>query len=226
MYRKQLTRKRISLKDQETHMSCGGAKARLYPWTPPQYHERSKALIDSRRAELKHYSTKFQLQSSKLGAVPGGLEGSACLGLFAKKNIQAGDVVLSAPHLISASGNGHLTRCSNCHIDLLSTSKSSLPCCTTTRFCTDECRDIAIEHFHKAMCGRSFDEVRASRKTSKDERGKELILLQILAICVQAKCHPLQNPTVARLAPQYMGDHGVPWSLRGNIVAPIEYYKS
>lgn len=72
---------------------------RLYPWTPKEYRTRNQGQIDASRAELKRCSTELQIQPSTLVGSSGHTNKSACLGMFAKKNILPGDVVLSAPAL-------------------------------------------------------------------------------------------------------------------------------
>ena len=107
---------------QAKHLIAGGVRMRLYPWTPVEFRFRSRELIDSARAELKHHSTKLQIQPS---SISGGsiskpeFSESTCFGIFTKKNIRQGELVLSAPTIISSSGKPFATRCYDCHTSLL-----------------------------------------------------------------------------------------------------------
>lgn len=219
----------LSTEIQTDQLCCGAILMRLYPWTPTPFQTRSKSLLDSTRAELKLYSTKLQVQPSALGSSTS--DKITSFGMFARRNIQKGDVILSAPHLISASTKALHTRCYNCHTDLLSGSMmASLSCCPTIRFCGEGCRGIAEQYYHKAFCGKVFDEVRTVHMDSpivaNDLRMKELVFLRVLAICVQGHCHPLQNPIISRLMPQYMTEMPITWSFQSDIITPIEILQS
>lgn len=48
-----------------------------------------------------------------------------------------------------------------------------------------------------------------------------LAFLRVLAISVQADCHPLQHPLIARLTPQYKSDMAIAWRLKDFITGPI-----
>jgi hypothetical protein len=220
----------VKNKDRQAQLSSGGVRMRLYPWTPKEYRTRNQGQIDAARAELKRCSTKLQIQPSILAGSSAHTNKSACLGMFAKKNILPGDVVLSAPALISASNKPFAIRCYNCHADLSLASSFSLSCCPSLRFCSLECRDISESYYHKALCGRDYKEALMTSEASKagTDSGavKELVFLRILALCIQAEGHPLQHPMIARLVPQYNPETVIPWRLRDFIISPIEILQS
>jgi hypothetical protein len=150
--------------------------------------------------------------------------------MFAKKHIRQGDVLLSAPTIISSSNKPFDTRCYNCHTSLLSESESFPPTCRRRlRFCTAECRDLAHDKYHQVLCGKEFKEASVTSDASGPDADNDSLtvlgFLRVLAICVQAGSHPLQHPLVARLVPQYNTDMIIAWSLKNFISGPIEIFQ-
>lgn len=113
--------------------------------------------------------------------------------------------------------------CDSCcgKIPANSTQKRSATCCTAL-YCSQKCKDSAMENYHEVLCGQDFSWVWEDSKTGiwdYDLDGP--MWLRVLAVCVQSKSHPLEYPLIARLTPLYDETYRR-WSLSNNILMPIK----
>lgn len=91
-----------------------------------------------------------------------------------------------------------------------------------TIYCNDFCRFLASGFYHRALCGQDFGWLYDVDRTNRPIKGiavdrenaaKGALWLRVLALCVQADCHPLDHSLTSQC------DRKVPrqWSLSGNI---------
>lgn len=126
----------------EVQMRVGTIRFRQYPWMPPSLLRRSQDLISACNTALKSYSTCIEIKQSSIGdlATPAKNYNAKCLGYFATRNIQAGELLLTAPTALGISNRQITTHCYNCSEELKPSHISGFPCCPTMRFCRSECR--------------------------------------------------------------------------------------
>ncbi|RDW87982.1 hypothetical protein BP6252_00014 [Coleophoma cylindrospora] len=199
-----------------------------YPWIPNDLLIRDKSLILKANLDMLKCSDFLEIKESNLGGAKTTSEQS--FGIFAKKNIPKGEMVLKTKTPFGISKHQLTTQCYNCYSDLEPSSKIILPCCTNLRFCSTDCRDIAENYYHRIQCGKVFTafttELADKPYYSDSLEFSELIWLRALSISVQHGGHPLKTPLFARLMANYESDTPMPWNLGSSVVGPIKVLQS
>ncbi|PMD33341.1 hypothetical protein L207DRAFT_571522 [Hyaloscypha variabilis F] len=190
---------------------------RLYPWTPSDLRTRTAATIASANQMLLSCSDSLEIRSSSVGG----------LGMFAKRDIQKGERILSAPSVTGTSNKPSTGRyCYNCAAALKTSSTLAFSCCPSMKFCGEECKTIAGNNYHNALCGKDFSDIYKSALSNEFAESTvardTLIFLRLLAMSVQARTHPLATPPIAWITANYEAQSPLPWSRGVNIIGPIK----
>lgn len=223
----------------EVGLNYGYVMHQAYPFMAAKYRTRSEQLIESTRLLFGAKSSSCMLNYSSVvdqSSSSGKNESPNVLGIFATRDIHSGERLLHDTTAIAASsfslsypesfnsvaGTKTMT-CENCYGNIPTGSKhlTSPDCCDVT-YCNAFCQDLALNSYHKVLCGKDFNWLYREGSRSKIEpfilNGP--IWLRILACCVQSDMHPLDYPSIARLIPLYDQSRRV-WSLSNNVATPI-----
>lgn len=164
---------------------------------------------------LKSCSNKLEIQPSTFGG----------FGMFANCDIKKHDTILDAPSPAGTSNKPSVGKyCYNCAA-LLKPRTFQFNCCTNMTFCSEECKTIAAENYHTALCGRDFSDIYelASSKTfAISTAARETLVFQrLLAMRVQAGTPPLRTPPISWITANYQSRSPLPWNRGTNIIGPI-----
>lgn len=135
-------------------MIYGGIFGRSYPWAKKSTF-RHQNVMDCANRDLKQHSKVLRIQKSKKHG----------FGMFAKRAIKEGEVILKVPTPFGISyeqldtDERTATQCYNCFQKLEDSSGFIFPCCPHLKFCSSDCKEIANTHYHKAICGKDFSDV-------------------------------------------------------------------
>jgi hypothetical protein len=171
------------------------------------------------------------------------------LGLFAKRDILAGEVVLHETSLLTATRRLNDAFCDACSAALPSLQELSdlgddstvvsCPDCDEIIFCTQNCLDLAQASYHPAVCGADISSISKDAPTEDmADALYSLLLLRALAMAVTQDVHPLELAEVKYIWGDYNNNrvdaesltskdpfHGfprtLPFSFRLNILLPI-----
>lgn len=119
------------------------------------------------------------------------------LGIFAKEDIQPGEVVLHETSLLTANNKLQDALCDACSTDLpligspdFDKTISCVDC--NIVFCSQDCHDAAIEVYHPALCEKDLDAVARDVPPAQAADSLYSLLLQrALAMAETQQCHPL-----------------------------------
>lgn len=227
----------ISREEAQVRLECGNISHLAYPFTPEKYRNRGRDLIESTKSLFREASSR----SCMLGYSPVAPSSntpeenaSKSLGVFATQDIPfvkrviedttilaASNVSAAAPSTLQCIPNSSRI-CENCYgsISTLWRQNVQSKCCNTW-YCSTRCREIALDSYHKVLCGQNFDWLyQESRGKLQPFQLNGPLWLRILATCVQSKRHPLDHPSIARLTPLH-DKMGRSWTLSNNIITPI-----
>ncbi|EPS28093.1 hypothetical protein POX_e07066 [Penicillium oxalicum] len=140
----------------------GFARRILYPWNEHEPDRRAPEELAFLNERLKEVAPKCEVRAVALpllhGNTPDEDEVSVQLGLFAKENIAADEIILRETSLLTATNRLHDDLCDACNAPLpdLSAENGPVSCeggCADTIFCSQECHDRAQKIYHGAICG-------------------------------------------------------------------------
>lgn len=234
---KSIEQRLCSQNEAQIKLEYGVISHQAYAFTPEKYVNRGTDVIESAKSLFHETSSSCRLDYSPVGLPPNSLEekSSKSLGVFATRDIHFAELVVEDTTTIAASAvsaaapstlksNPNSSRiCDNCYGSIpRQSSEHVLSDCCSTPYCTARCRDMALASYHKVLCGQNFDWL------YEESNGKlePFVLngplwLRILAACVQSNCHPLDHPSIARLAPLHEKLSRI-WALSNNIVTPFK----
>lgn len=226
----------VSRQETMSYIECGYIRHLPYPFVPKKILRRGTDLFESTQTLFRNASSTCMLAHSPIAyssSIPHD-SSSNVLGVFATRNIHFAErlvedttilaactVSTTAPATLKSTPNSSRI-CENCYGSIPTQSRQhvSSKCCNTP-YCSARCRDMALDSYHKVLCGQNFDWV------YEESRGKQWrfvlngpMWLRILAACVQSNCHPLDHPSIARLTPLH-DKSGRIWTLSNNISTPI-----
>ena len=203
----------------------GVVLTRAYPWFSPSMLHRSDALVQGMKQEIVAMTSICQLASSSLqtgGSISSqGISSNDCLGVFASKDIVAGE------HLLTDSSIAFATtvpgRCTAC-CGPLPSKPVALPCCNDS-YCDTLCASAAASSYHPLLCGKDLSSSTLlpailyplNGPAAQDFSFQTRVLALILA---SNSPHPLQSPLIAPLVPQYNSVHPLAINL-ATIAGPI-----
>jgi len=198
-------------------LDMGVISMQNYPWIPKDMLERSSDVFKACNDDLARRSDVLEIKRSGLGDY----------GMFAKRDIQRGDKILSRQCPINISSKQtrlpvEEAECFNCCQPLrVASAACAIECCPNVFYCSTACQLIAKAYYHEALHGKDFSQM---YKASYGAKGRDhspeftkLVFLRILATCVQGGVHPLKNPLFAGLLP---ATGRAIWSLVGNVIGP------
>lgn len=119
------------------------------------------------------------------------------LGVFAKEDLQPGEVVLDETSLLTANNKLQDALCDACSADLPDLNGEAgekVVACETCEvvFCSQTCYDMALESYHPALCEREVDAISKDVPPSQAADSLySLLLLRALAMAETQDCHPL-----------------------------------
>lgn len=181
----------------------GAVRRENYPWN---HYEPERLLeLDQLNAMLCGVAPRLEVKAVSLpnlvDASTGDPDGTQ-LGIFAKEDLQPGEIVLNETSLLTANNRLQDALCDACNAELPdlgdNTDNAAVVCddCEVV-FCSQECHDLAQEAYHPALCDR---DVEAIAKDALPEQAADslysLLLLRTLAMAETQACHPLSLPEV------------------------------
>lgn len=146
------------------------------------------------------------------------------MGMFPAQNLKAGEIILVDRTATAAYSNPDRAGCDNCY----RTNTASLveASCCTVKYCSQVCHDLAMNTYHKVLCGKNFTWLQAPVKglTHNASQLRPLLMLRVLAACVQSgrDKNPLDRLLVARLQPLSNRDHLDVFTYNESLVTPIK----
>ena len=204
----------------------GFARRVLYPWNHHEPDRKAPEELDLLNERLKDVAPKCEVRAVALPVLhtanpnpekdaekdtkkEGEEEVSIQLGLFAKEDIPAGEIILRESSMLTATNRLHDDLCDACNAPLPSLSTAAadgsggpVACdgCDDTIFCSQRCHDTAQETYHGAVCG-LLEGLESIGKDIPDARDKAdylylLLLGRALAMAATQEKHPLELPEV------------------------------
>jgi hypothetical protein len=183
----------------------GLVRREVYPWNGHEPDRFSQKSLDDMNNDLKTMAPKCVV---KVATLPVLLEGASdtdgyeviptCkqLGLFAKEDIEPGEVVLREYSLLTANNRLKDPVCDACSADLppLGSESSAVGCdeCADTVFCSEHCYEEAQQRYHPAVCDKDVDSIAKDPDAFEaDETLYLLLLARVLALAAHQEAHPL-----------------------------------
>ncbi|KAJ5483971.1 hypothetical protein N7539_005767 [Penicillium diatomitis] len=187
----------------------GFARRILYPWNEHEPDRKAPEELAFLNERLKEVAPKCEVRAVALpalhGDVPDEDEVSVQLGLFAKENIAADEIILRETSILTATNRLHDDLCDACNAPLpdLSSENPPVGCeggCADTVFCSQKCHDTAQTVYHGAICGLE-DGLESIGKDIPDPKDKAdylylLLLGRALAMSATQDIHALDLPEV------------------------------
>lgn len=191
----------------------GVARRVLYPWNEHEPDRKAPQTLELLNERLKAVAPKCEVKAVALpalhGTVGSGTEGagedvSIQLGVFAKEDIAADEILLRETSLLTATNRLHDDLCDACNSPLpdLSSENPPVPCenhCEDTIFCSPQCHDQAQETYHGAICGmEGLASIGRDIPDPKDKADYLYLLLvgRAIAMAATQETHPLDLPEV------------------------------
>ncbi|TGO35468.1 hypothetical protein BHYA_0157g00200 [Botrytis hyacinthi] len=214
-----------------------------YPWASG-FHTRTKSSIKAANVALKKCSKALRIRPSTVAVSD---SDGVSYGMFASQDINEGDIIIERSPVLSISGlqvKKHLSlidsligetktrpktspgNCFNCY-GLLNESgpEYGFVCCSHLYFCSQNCKNLAKQYYHDALCGTNILPTYSLPRNKKCYVwGPEIagiIWLRLLATCKQGGGHPLQHPLVANLSNHEAAAQD-PWSLEIRVIRPLK----
>lgn len=192
----------------------GYARRVLYPWNEHEPDRKAPETLNLLNKRLETVAPNLEVKAVALPALHGDSsnsenegEVSIQLGLFAKRDLQAGEIILRESSLLTATNRLHDDLCDACNGPLPDLSSSTtenagaVACqeCDDTIFCSQKCHDEAQETYHGAICGQEgLDSIGKDVADSKDKADYLYFLLlgRAIAMAATQDMHPLELPEI------------------------------
>jgi hypothetical protein len=227
--------------EQKDKLRDGGVITVHYPWMQERHLIRSQETVALVNAELRNMEPQScYLSRSSLSA-----DKQDMLGMFAARDIQAGECILLDRTATGTCSNSEGFICGNCYGRVKCPPIQS-SCCSNISdasahaahvaakgamsgllvYCSAACYDLAMNTYHKALCGQDFGWLAEPAKGLEVNASpmRPLLMLRFLASCVQAgtDVSPLEHPLIARLQPLANCEHLDVFTFTESIVIPIK----
>ncbi|KAJ5086126.1 hypothetical protein N7532_010897 [Penicillium argentinense] len=187
----------------------GYARRVLYPWNEHEPDRCAPEELKFLNERLADVAPKCEVRAVALPALHAGAtdeaEVSVQLGLFAKEDIAADEIILRENSLLTATNRLHDDLCDACNAPLpeLSAAEPPVGCeggCADTIFCSQACHDTAQRVYHGAICGLE-DGLESIGKDIPDPKDKAdylylLLLGRALAMSATQDVDALELPEV------------------------------
>jgi len=179
----------------------GLVRREIYPWNDFEPDRFSQETLDFLNKELETVAPKCEVKVVELPTLVEGIAEQAStnkqLGLFAKEDIEPGEVLLDEISLLAANNVLKDSLCDACSLALPPLTQDSkvvgCPDCDDIMFCDSDCLTRAQESYHPAICNTDIDTI------AKDPDPKEkpfalylLLLGRALAMAATQEVHPLE----------------------------------
>lgn len=189
----------ISLPDQ------GLVRREVYPWNDHEPDRFSKETLDLLNAELAPVAPKCVVQATQLPFLDKHREFEAeglpdtvqQLGIFAKEDIEPGEVVLTEYSILTANNRLKDPLCDACSsalpaLDSPQGGPVGCDSCDDILFCTEVCREHAMALYHPAVCDTDTDTISKDPDPAESPHALYLLLLgRALAMASTQEVHPL-----------------------------------
>ncbi|OKL59411.1 hypothetical protein UA08_05081 [Talaromyces atroroseus] len=202
----------------------GYARRVLYPWNDHEPNRKAPETLALLNERLEAVAPNLEVRAVELPALHGnapvdGLDGransgdgegegeevSVQLGLFAKRDLQPGEIILRESSLLTATNRLHDDLCDACNGPLPDLSgngnSDAVACqeCDDIIFCSQTCHDQAQETYHGAICGQ--EGLESIGKDVADPKDKAdylyfLLLVRSIAMAATQDTHPLDLPEI------------------------------
>lgn len=178
----------------------GMVRREHYPWN--DFEPSRLDQLPILNAMMAEVAPKLEVKVVTLKALDCGSSTTAVdavrqLGVFAKADIEPGEVLLDESSMLTANNKLLDALCDACSADLpglapdVSSRTVSCPDCEAV-FCSDECYKKAMEMYHPALCDMGVEAI--ARDVPPAEAADSLyclLLLRALAMAETQQCHPL-----------------------------------
>lgn len=228
----------------------GYARRVLYPWNEHEPDRKAPETLDLLNKRLETVAPNLEVKAVALPALHGESniekegEVSIQLGLFAKRDIQAGEIILRESSLLTATNRLHDDLCDACNGPLPDLSvptekergERAVACasCDDIIFCSQKCHDEAQETYHGAICGQEgLDSIGKDVADPKDKADYLYFLLlgRAIAMAATQDMHPLEMPEIKYIWGDFHDYHpdadneskeeySLPFSFQLNILQP------
>ncbi len=199
---------RMRLKVQEVNINDlpdqGLVRRELYPWNDHEPDRFSQETLDFLNDELARVAPKVEVKVTELptlleavgaddyGIIPTNKQ----LGLFAKCDIQPGEMILDELSLLAANNRLKESLCDACSSNLppltVDSTVVGCPDCDDIMFCNENCLSRAQETYHPAVCDTDIDTIAKDPDPKEKPFGLYLLLLsRALAMAATQEMHPL-----------------------------------
>jgi hypothetical protein len=199
----------------------GGVLTVEYPWTIDRHLTRPPELVKLINVELQWAEKEATCYLGQSTLSKDSKEDM--LGMFAAREARAGECILTDRTATGICSTPSSDSCSNCYARLPDIAVKT-ECCSES-YCSAACLDLAMNTYHKAICGEDFAWLQEPARglTHNASPLRPLLMLRLLAACVQAGMDksPLDHPLIARLKPLANKDHLDVFTLNESIVTPI-----
>lgn len=188
----------------------GYARRVLYPWNEHEPDRKAPETLNLLNKRLETVAPNLEVKAVALPALHGDAsnakegEVSIQLGLFAKRDLHAAEIVLRESSLLTATNRLHDDLCDACNgplPDLSDQDAGAVACeeCDDTIFCSQKCHDEAQETYHGAICGQEgLDSIGKDAADPKDKADYLYFLLlgRAIAMAATQDTHPLDLPEI------------------------------
>lgn len=191
-----------------------------YPWMAERHLSRSPEVVEGVNEELWHnvQPPALRLGNSTLSSA------TDMLGMFATRDIKRGECILIDRTSTAAVSRPPPTpHCETCY-DAPLTTPLPAPCCAAL-FCTPACRALALQTYHRALCGQDFSWLLSPAAALLENASpmRPLLVLRFLCLCIASgrSAHPLDHPLIARLTPLANRGHLDVFTLAESVATPL-----
>lgn len=183
----------------------------------------------SRRTVSGAFNSSLVIQFQHLTPIRESLPKVKQLGVFAKEDLQPGELVLDELSFLTATGRINDSYCDACSGLLNSSRTQELVACEECReavFCSDRCASKAPSSYHSAICDADISSL--AKDVPANEAADALYFLLVARAITMAEtrqCHPLELDEVKYLwgdfnmpSPQ---KRGLPFSFKYHVLLPL-----
>ncbi|KAH0614478.1 uncharacterized protein H6S33_000114 [Morchella sextelata] len=209
----------------------GGCRREVYPWN---HHEPDRVvdlpILQKRQDPLN----KLELSDKVSGS-------EKQLGVYAKEDIYIGETFFREMSPLTVLSDPEYSRlCEFCAADLGDTYETCEDCWegdeeSGIMWCSEKCKENAMEKYHPALCGRDFGWVYRSINASiSTSSAHSLLLLKTYATAITLDTHPLELPEVKYLygvnrvgtfpdyKPTALEQQALPFNFTNQVTRPIQ----
>ena len=175
----------------------GLVRREVYPWNDREPNR--LADLEQINMLMRDVSEKLEVRAVELPALTGDTTTTVTqLGVFAKVDIQPGEIILNETSLLTANNKLQDALCDACSGDLPEVGSAeweqAVVCaeCEVV-FCSDWCFENARDSYHPALCDKDVESIAKDVPPAQAADSLySLLLLRALAMAETQECHPLE----------------------------------